>query len=594
LLAASTSLPRSVRRLRLSSSLDFSWQDGRITSDFVRRLLSLLIAALPLVLLALLAASLPAQDSSAASGYTVRGTVISTTSGQPVGRALVEFNNDNAMLTNNDGEFSFANLAGGEYAVSVSKPSYRGMGGMRGMTMRAGRGAAPPRPGPPLRIQVGPDMPAITVSITPLAMITGHISLSTADPADGIRVQVFSRRFQLGRPHWSMGGTTRTRSDGSFRIANLEPGTYMVSTMASLDRPGLSPASQGPIWGYPAMYFPGATDIAAAGTLTLSAGQQAQADITLVRQQFFSVAAIVHSSQDTPANFEILDSGGRPTGLSANYDRREGIVRAAVPNGVWSMEAHAYGRTMQWGSTPFQVNGAPVSFAINIVPSPHIPIIIRRDFDTSQNGSDVQSSGPGLNLTIVSAEEGGIGRTDGNTDNTLVGDGNGWDLTVMQPGRFWVEAQAYPPAYISSITSGGVDLASNPLILVPGGSSPPIEITLRNSGGTINGQINGLTASAGPTPTPGARPQIYIYAIPQFSTASQAPNLMPNSTGQFSFYNLAPGSYRVVACDAPQEIDFHSPEGLAAWTGKGQTVTVEAGGTASVQLDVLHITAAAE
>ena len=69
---------------------------------------------------------------------------------------------------------------------------------------------------------------------------------------------------------------------------------------------------------------------------------------------------------------------------------------------------------------------------------------------------------------------------------------------------------------------------------------------------------------------------------------------MPTSTGQFSFYNLAPGSYRVVACDAPQEIDFHSPEGLAAWTGKGQTVTVEAGGSASVELDVLHMTAAAE
>ncbi|HEX4309399.1 MAG TPA: carboxypeptidase-like regulatory domain-containing protein [Acidobacteriaceae bacterium] len=560
----------------------------------MRRLLSLLTAALPLAWLALFAAWLPAQDSSAASGYTVRGTVVSTTSGQPVGRALVEFNNDNAMLTNNDGEFSFANLAAGEYTVSVSKPGYRGMGGMRGMTMRAGRGAAPPRPGPPLRIQVGPDMPAITASITPLAMITGHVTLSTADAADGIRVQVFSRRFQNGHARWSMGGTTRTRSDGSFRIANLEPGTYMVSTMASLDRPGLSPTGQGPIWGYPALYFPGVTDIAAAGTLTLSAGQQAQADITLVRQQFFSVAAIVHSAQDTPANFEILDSGGRPTGLSAYYDRRDGIVRAAVPNGVWSMEAHAYGRTMQWGSTPFQVNGAPVSFAINIVPSPHIPVIIHRDFDTSQNGSDVQSSGPGMNLAIVSAEEGGIGRTDGNTDNTLVGDGNGWDLTVMQPGRFWVEAQAYPPAYISSITSGGVDLASNPLILAPGGSSPPIEITLRNNGGSISGQINGLTASAGPTPTPGARPQIYIYAIPQFPTASQAPNLMPNSTGQFSFYNLAPGSYRVVACDAPQEIDFHSPEGLAAWTGKGQTVTVEGGGTASVQLDVLHMTAAAE
>jgi hypothetical protein len=50
----------------------------------------------------------------------------------------------------------------------------------------------------------------------------------------------------------------------------------------------------------------------------------------------------------------------------------------------------------------------------------------------------------------------------------------------------------------------------------------------------------------------------------------------------------------VVACDAAQEIDFHSTEGLAAWAGKGQTVTVDPGGTASVELEILHTTAAAQ
>ena len=66
------------------------------------------------------------------------------------------------------------------------------------------------------------------------------------------------------------------------------------------------------------------------------------------------------------------------------------------------------------------------------------------------------------------------------------------------------------------------------------------------------------------------------------------------ASGQFTIPNLAPGSYRVIACDSPQEIDFHSAEGLAAWAGKGQTVTVEAGGTTSADLDILHTTAAPE
>jgi hypothetical protein len=66
------------------------------------------------------------------------------------------------------------------------------------------------------------------------------------------------------------------------------------------------------------------------------------------------------------------------------------------------------------------------------------------------------------------------------------------------------------------------------------------------------------------------------------------------ASGQFTIPNLAPGSYRVVACDAPQEIDFHSTEGLAAWAAKGQTITVDPGGTASVELEVLHSTATAQ
>ena len=59
---------------------------------------------------------------------------------------------------------------------------------------------------PPRRIQVGPDMPALSFAITPLAMITGHITLSTADPADGIQVQVYGRQSQNGHARWSLAG----------------------------------------------------------------------------------------------------------------------------------------------------------------------------------------------------------------------------------------------------------------------------------------------------------------------------------------------------------------------------------------------------
>jgi hypothetical protein len=595
--------PQIPRRKRLFTSIDFPPENRRIASEYVRSLLSSLPHPLLPILLAVLVAAPPSRAQNAvATGNPVRGTVVNAFTGQPIARALVALSQDQAMLTNSDGEFSFDNVPAGQYLVSVSKPGFLGFGGaLAGMVMHLA-GGRPPHPEPPRRIQVGPDMPALTFRITPLAMIVGHLTLSTADPADGIQVQVFHRTLQNGRPHWSIAGQARSRSDGSFRIANLEPGSYMVATGASLDRPGQVTNDHAPIWGYPALYYPGVTDASAAGTLTLAAGQQAEADITLLRQQFFPVTGIVHTSEENPGNFDILDSGGRSIGLSANYDRRDGVVRAAVPNGTWTMEAHAYGRTMQWGSTTFQVNGAPVAFALSILPVPHVPIVIRREFLAATDGSQPVDTGPGMSLSLVPAEESGLGNRGGGgmTHNNGPG-GSEWELNVQQPGRYWVQAQAFPPAYVSSITSGGTDLGSNPLTIVPGTTPAQVEVTLRNDPGAITGQIASVTTNSagtannsGPTPSPGERPQLWIYAIPLFSTAANLPTGSLQANGQFTIPNLAPGSYRVVACDAPQEIDFHSPEGLAAWAGKGQTVTVEAGGTASVDLDILHIAEATE
>lgn len=574
-----------------SRSIDFPHGTGESQLRSVLRPLALLIALLPLAL----ASAIPqarAQDAPAApSGYTVRGAVVNAVTSQPVARALVSLAQDQAMLTDTNGQFSFANVAAGNYALSVTKPGYQGRGGFMG-----GMHSVPPftrqHPEPPLQIQVGPDMPSVSLSIVPLAAIAGHIALSTADPADEIRIQAFDRRIQNGRPHWTLAGEARTRSDGSFRIANLEPGSYRLSTSASLDRPGLALNARGSVWGYPSLYYPGTTDVSGAGILTVGAGQQVEADITVVRQQFFPVVGVVHSSAETPANFEILDSAGRQTGLFARFDRQDGTVHAAVPNGTWTIEAHAFGKSPEWGSTTFQVNGAPATFAISLQSIPRIPVIIRRDFSNWDSSQPV-GAGPGMNIELTNADEmrsasfGGMGRDE-------AAGGTGWQLNISEPGRYWVKAEAFPPAYVSSVTSGGVDLGSNPLVVLPGSTPPAVEVTLRDDGGTITGIIGSQTPGAPNPNAAGESPQVWVYAIPLFSTAAALRNVMPNSDGQFSFYAMAPGSYRVVACDAQQDIDFHSAEGLAAWAGKGQTVTVDPGGTASVQLDVAHLAPEAE
>jgi len=173
-------------------------------------------------------------------------------------------------------------------------------------------------------------------------------------------------------------------------------------------------------------------------------------------------------------------------------------------------------------------------------------------------------------------------------------DGGSFEIENVSPGRYWVETTPFE-GYVSSISCGGVDLARDPLVVGPGGTSAPIEVTLRNDTGTISAQLSGgesgdgIGQQAGPAAL-GEQQQIYAYAIPLFASSEQIKMGGMQGTGQATITGLAPGSYRVVAFNAPQEIDFHTPEGLAQYAAQGETVTLEAGGSANAQVDVIHVT----
>lgn len=381
---------------------------------------------------------------------------------------------------------------------------------------------------------------------------------------------------------WVVAGRAMTRTDGSFRLGDLPPGSYMLNTHATLDSPeGALGDGEHPVWGYPPVYYPGVTDPNAAGILTLTAGQQAQADFTLKRQQFFPVTIAVRGGQQgTPGEFNVLDAGGRTTGFPARYAILEQVVHASVPNGSWVLNARGFGQTMTWGRATFQVAGAPVSLAIALEQIPHIPVDIQRNF-TSSN-VPVPSTNPGMNLRLMSADAFNTAGGGGFLTTRPPAEGGGWQINVTEPGRYWFSASTFPPGYISSITSGGTDLMSNPLIIGTGSSIAPITVTLRDDSGKITGQVS---AGSAPAATEAQQSSaVQICAIPLFPTIVTIPVTMTAPDGSFNFAGLAPGSYRVTPCDAPQEIDFHSAEGLSAWSGKGQVVSVPAGGTAQVTL----------
>ncbi len=517
--------------------------------------------------------------------YVVRGTVLNSQSHQPIARALVNAQED-AALTDNDGRFEL-NLPAGTMQFNIRRPGYSAQ---RSLTHV---------------VQVGANMPELTFYLTPEAMITGQVTLSTADGADGIRIMAYRKRFINGRDQWTMAGLATTNSEGAYRIARLQPGTYLLYTEPARDRDGL-PATGATVYGYPAVYYPGVTDMSAAGLLTLTAGQHAQADFALTREPFYSVTATVANREQTRGmNFQVLDRTGRTLGLPVHWNAQQGTAQVNVPNGSYLLETRAngvqaygrgvFGQGQSYGRTEFTVAGAPVTgLSLSILPLHAVPVVVRKIFTSTTNtgvsadgqGSEGGAVSAGLNLSLVPAEEFfGPGAGSG----LRPGEGGTYEIENVSPGKYWVEVTPFQ-GYISSITSGGVDLAREPLVVGPGSTSAPIEITLRDDAGSITGQImNGQTSSATESngqPAVGEQQRVFVYAIPLFATAGQVSQITAQSSGQFTIGNLAPGSYRVVAFDSLQEIDFHTPQGLAKYAAVGQVVTVEASAAANVQLEV--------
>ena len=248
------------------------------------------------------------------------------------------------------------------------------------------------------------------------------------------------------------------------------------------------------------------------------------------------------------------------------------------------------GRPSAYGRVDFKVSNGPITgVTVNPLPMQPLMVEIHKDFtaangDNNGNGRNVfdgavNNDNPGVNLTLIPADDlfgnefgGNLRRPEGSGDSGL------FEMDDVTPGRYWVQADTFQ-AYVSSITSGNTDLSREPLTLGLGGSSAPVEITLRNDMGniecTLNSPANADAADAGS----GEVKQVFAYAIPQFAYSGRIPQAFGTTSGTYEFHNLAPGLYKVVTFDGRHEIDTEDAGDLARISAQGQTVTVEGGGT---------------
>jgi hypothetical protein len=540
------------------------------------------------VLCLLLTPALAAR-AQAPGSHSVHGTVIDARSHQPVAHALV-FSADQriAQLTDGDGHFSFElePAAAAEPPASGAALQFQ----QNFIVLLSRKPGYLPNALP--RIISLADKTAVeaTLTLTPAAVIKGRITAPGTDPPAGVQVDLYRRQIQNGVGQWTVMVTKRSNLHGEYRFAELAAGDYKLMTHEWVEPSSNIPVPGRAISGYPPAYYAEAADLASATRLEVRAGDTVDADLTLRQQPYYPVRISVANL--APGGFLDVKVGNENevSGFALGFNQQTRLIEGSLPSGAYHVSAAVYGAKQAFGATELTVAGAPADGTpLALVPATTLPVIVREEF-TSGHAGDIAASAASGPPGFTAQADGDGGETAPTLPVTLSlqpesggfqapnirapGAGHAGDLVLenVRPGRFRVTATALH-GYVASLTSGGVDLLREPLVIGPGGSSAPIEVTLRDDPGTL--EVTVPRAHAAPTVFQAGD---LLVAVPLEGGGGQPLQGFGDLDGKFTL-QAPPGRYLLLAFSAEdqargQNLEYQNEEAMARYKSKGTIVTV--------------------
>ena len=524
---------------------------------------------------------------------TVHGRVLNRLTHEPVGRALV-FSPDQryATLTDDEGRFEFKFPPrvpeSSENLAAITDPEAL-RNAYRARQIRMLQNARPDtflarKPGflqngsKPPGAQIAANQSEIVIYLDPESLIVGHVNLPGSEGDMRIVTNLYRREVREGQERWDLARTFTTWADGEFRFSELSAGIYKLGSGEQLDRDPLSFVPGGPLFGFAPIFYPGATDFSVAGAIELGAGATFQATLSPLRHAYYPVKIpIRNAAADQSVTLRIYPLGHPGPGYSLGYNSAEQLIQGSLPDGNYTVEADARGG--QSGSTGFlnfSVSGGPSEgSALTLVPKTSLIVTVKEEFTSAQSTSPVMNMAPvegafspaqqrrvfvQVTLTPVgefgSAEMAVSQPVENSQENALV-------IPNVHPGRYRVHVVT-GIGFAASIVSGGTDLLRQPLVVGLGGSSSPIEITLRDDGAVVDGKAEEAT-------------ECHVYFLPVAEGSGQFREANATQDGSFFLGQLPPGTYRVLAFDSPQnDLAYADAEAMRKLESKGQVIHVDA------------------
>jgi len=556
--------------------------------------------------------STPGLGGQAEGLTSVHGTVLNRMTHEPISRALVYSTDQQyATLTDDRGHFEFKfppQEPEPQENLPVTSDSYvvrsfrRYPPNNRPAEFQARKPGFLQCESCPSNGRAMTNQPEITLYLVPESLIVGHVNLSGSEGDMRTLLELYRREIREGQEHWVSAGTFRTWADGEFRFSDLASGTYKLLTHEQLDRDPFTVVPGGRRFGYAPVFCPGVSDFSAASPIPLAAGAMFQANFSPTRREYYPIKIpVVNAVAGQSMNIIVYPLGHPGPGYSLGYNPAEQLIQGLLPDGNYTLQANAQGQPGLTGILNFSVRGAPLEGpSVNLTPNASLIVNVREEFSSGQSVFDEVPEEPAqgtmrsaqlrrIHVQVIltpmedfGSAQGGVSQPmEGVREHALV-------IPNVSPGRYRVRVEP-GVGFAASAQSGGTDLLRQPFVGGIGGSSSPIEVTLRDDGGEVTGTVEDpAKTDRRPGQTFDFRTQYYVYFVPVAESAGQFRQTVGGPDGSFTQVQLPPGAYRVLAFDRAQEdLGYASEEALRKFDSKGQVIQVNAGQKTQLRLKLI-------
>jgi hypothetical protein len=498
-------------------------------------------------------AAIAAHSCFAAATFTVNGVVVNSMTNEPIPHALVQSTGAEQRIafSGQDGRFQLDGVSQGMIYLIPQKPGF------------VDTGKRTP-------VKVGSDTSLVTVKLAPESSIAGRIVDRDGEAIEGLQVECITQRIMNGRKAWQPCGNAQSDDTGNFHLQALPPGSYVLRTGLQALFPNLNSQNETdplPQQVFPPHFYPESADISSVQPLAVGPGETARADFAIAPVPAFRVSGTAGAAgQNTFGFIETADGQRLPTNFSIN--RRTGGWRTPpLPAGDWKIVFQSQ-RGPDFGLFAEQTVHVASSDVKNVQmaldPLPAIPFNV-----TSPAANNVREGAIQLmpdNPSLLNYRMYGSSVSPQNpTEPPAVRD--------VPPGTYSVILLAYGAHCLSSISSGGVDLTRNSLVVSPGGQTPAIDLTLEDNCASIQGQVRM------------DHPVENASVILAPSSRAILPQVVPiQPDGSFVFNRLSPGDYRLYAVSTADGLEYGNPEAMRQIDGVSVTLAAKQKSSVSLNL----------